>query len=327
MKPAIRSYLPVVSLIVFICVCLIAPPWAGAQNPENPQGNPPNVAAPAPAVANGNQLVSIDFNNVEIGVFIKFISDLTKMNFIVDEKVRGKVTIISPGKITVAEAYKVFESVLEVNGFATVPSGEITKIVPSPDARGKSIRTRLKEETGSVDDSIVTQIIPLRYADPNEIKNLFTPLVSRNSIIQAYAPTNTLIVTDAHSNIKRLLNILKTIDITGVGQQIAIIPVENASAPKLVTLLQNVFKGGAKGKAPTTTKDITFVADERTNVIVMIASEGDVDNVRELVKSLDKETPKGQGNINVYYLEHASAEDLAKVLMDIPQKSAETKKE
>jgi general secretion pathway protein D len=323
MKPAIRSYLPVVILVFLICTCLTTPSSVAAQEPEGVQAAVPGGAPPpAPATnGNGNQLVSIDFNNVDIGVFIKFISDLTKRNFIVDEKVRGKVTIISPGKITVGEAYKVFESVLEVNGFATVPSGEITKIVPSPDARAKSIRTRLKEETGALDDSIVTQIIPLRYADPNEIKNLFTPLVSRNSIIQAYTPTNTLIVTDAQSNVHRLLNILKTIDITGVGQQIAVIPVQNASAPKLVTLLQNVFKQGGKSRTPGV-KEITFVADERTNVIVMLASEGEVDNVRELVKTLDKETPRGQGNINVYYLEHASAEDLAKVLMDIPQKAA-----
>jgi general secretion pathway protein D len=330
MKPAIRSYLPAVILVFLICTCLLAPSSVAAQEPEGtPAAAPGGAPPPAPVQpmangnGNGNQLVSIDFNNVDIGVFIKFISDLTKRNFIVDEKVRGKVTIISPGKITVGEAYKVFESVLEVNGFATVPSGEVTKIVPSPDARAKSIKTRLKEETGALDDSIVTQIIPLRYADPNEIKNLFTPLVSRNSIIQAYTPTNTLIVTDAQSNVQRLMNILKTIDITGVGQQIAVIPVQNASAPKLVTLLQNVFKSGGKSRTPGV-KEITFVADERTNVIVMLASEGEVDNVRELVKTLDKETPRGQGNINVYYLEHASAEDLAKVLMDIPQKAATT---
>ncbi len=324
MKPAIRSYLPVLIIILVICSFLMAPSWAAAQEPEGartaPSGGAPPSVPLAPA-SNGNQLVSIDFNNVDIGVFIKFISDLTKTNFVVDEKVRGKVTIISPGKITVGEAYKVFESVLEVNGFATVPSGEITKIVPAPDARSKSIKTRLKEETGAVDDSIVTQIIPLRYADPNEVKNLFTPLVSRNSIIQAYPPTNTIIVTDTYSNINRLIKILKTIDITGVGQQIAVIPVQNASAPKLVTLLQNIFKPSGKGRAPGS-NEITFVADERTNVIVMLASEGEVDNVRELVKTLDKETPRGQGNINVYYLKHATAEDVAKVLMDIPQKAA-----
>ena len=274
--------------------------------------NPPDGAA-------SEQLVSIDFNNVDIVVFIKFISDLTKRNFIIDDKVKGKVTIISPGKITVSEAYKVFQSVLEVHGYATVASGQITKIVPSPDARSKSIKLRLEEESGIVGDNVITQIIPLRYADPNEIKKLFTPLVSKSSVILSYPPTNTLIITDVHSNIRRLMNILNAIDITGVGQQIAIIPVDYADATKLVTLLNSIFKSKAKGKG-IVEKDLTFVADERTNSIVLLASEGDTDNIRRLIKTLDKETPKGQAKIHVYYLEHASAEDLAKVLQDIPQK-------
>ncbi len=265
-----------------------------------------------------DQLVSIDFNNVDIVVFIKFMSDLTKRNFIIDDKVKGKVTIISPGKITVSEAYRVFLSVLEVHGYTTVPSGKITKIVPSPDARSKSIKTRLEEESGGFGDNVVTQLIPLRYADPNEIKKLFTPLVSKSSVILAYPPTNTLIITDVQSNIRRLKRIINAIDITGVGQQIAIIPVEYADATKLVNLLSTVFKKGSKRKGAIE-KDITFVADERTNSIVLLASEGDTDNIRRLIRSLDKETPKGQAKIHVYYLEHANAEELAKVLQDIPQ--------
>lgn len=273
-----------------------------------------------PKAAPRGQLVSIDFNNVDIGVFIKFISDLTKKNFVIDDRVKGKVTIISPGKITVDEAYKVFESVLEVQGYAAVPAGEIIKIVSSPDARTKNIKTRLEEESGVVDDSVVTQIIPLRYADPEEIKRLFTPLVSKSSVILSYTPTNTMIITDVQSNINRLIRILKAIDITGVGQQIAIIPVEYADATKLVTILNAVFKNTQKGKGATQ-KDITFVADERTNVIVVLASEADTESIRQLVRNLDKETPKGQAKIHVYYLEHATAEDLAKVLQDIPQQS------
>ena len=268
---------------------------------------------------NSEQLVSIDFNNVDLVVFIKFMSDLTKKNFIIDDKVKGKVTIISPGKITVAEAYRVFLSVLEVHGYATVPSGKITKIIPSPEARSKSIKTRIQEESGVVGDNVVTQLIPLRYADPNEIKKLFTPLVSKSSVILSYPPTSTLIITDVQSNIKRLMRILKAIDITGVGQQIAIIPVDYADATKLVTLLTSIFKQGKKPKGAVA-KEITFVADERTNSIVLLASEGDTDNIRRLIRSLDKETPKGQAKIHVYYLEHANAEDLAKVLLDIPQK-------
>lgn len=275
--------------------------------------------------ASSEQLVSIDFNNVDLVVFIKFMSDLTKKNFIIDDKVKGKVTIISPGKITVNEAYRVFLSVLEVHGYATVPSGKITKIIPSPEARSKSIKTRLQEESGIIGDDVVTQLIPLRYADPNEIKKLFTPLVSKSSVILSYPPTSTLIITDVQSNIKRLQRILKAIDTTGVGQQIAIIPVDYADATKLVTLLTSIFKNSGKSKGAMS-KDITFVADERTNSIVLLASEGDTDNVRKLIKSLDKETPKGQGKINVYYLEHADAEELAKVLLDIPQKDTSGKK-
>jgi general secretion pathway protein D len=286
--------------------------WAQSDAPRT------NPTAALPAVT-GDQLVSIDFNNVDIVVFIKFISDLTKKNFVIDEKVRGKVTIISPGKITVSEAYQVFLSVLEVHDYTIVPAGEIIKIVPSPDARGKSIRTRLKEESIGPGDDVVTQIVPLRYADPNEIKQLFTPLISRSSVILAYQPTNTLIITDVQSNIKRLLRILRAIDITGVGQQIAIIPVEYADASKLVTLLGSIFTKGPKGRGAAE-KDITFVADERTNSIVLLATEGDTDNIRKLIRSLDKETPRSQGNIHVYYLENANAEDLVSVLQDIPQK-------
>ena len=280
------------------------------------------AAQPLPAVSS-DQLVSIDFNDVDIVVFIKFISDLTKKNFIIDEKVRGKVTIISPGKITVAEAYQVFLSVLEVHDYTIVPAGKIIKIVPSPDARSKSIKTLLEAEAVGPQDNVVTQIIPLRYADPNEIKQLFTPLVSKSSVILSYAPTNTLIITDVQSNIRRLLHILQAIDITGVGQQIAIIPVEYADATKLVTLLGSIFNKGPRHKGAAE-KDITFVADERTNSIVLLASEGDTDNIRKLIKSLDRETPKGQAKIHVYYLENANAEDLAKVLQDIPQKEAAT---
>ncbi len=268
------------------------------------------------------RFVSIDFNNVDISVFVKFISELTGKNFIIDQRIKGKVTIISPAKISVAEAYRVFESVLEVHGFSTVDSGKVIKIVPSAAARSKSIETRLKEEYGPVADKIVTQLIPLTYADPVEIKRLFTPLVSKSSVVLAYTPTNTLIITDVMSNIKRLMRILKTIDIPGVGKGITIIPIEYAEAPKLVTLLGSIFKPtratmkkGAGAATPT-----TIVSDERTNTIVMVASDDDTARIKSLVSVLDVETPRGKEKIHVYYLEHASAEEMVKVLMELPQK-------
>ena len=268
------------------------------------------------------QFVSIDFNNVDINVFIKFMSELSGTNFVVDQRVKGKVTIISPSKISMKEAYKVFESVLEVHGYTTVKSGEVVKIIPSPDARSKSIETMLREEASAPEDKVVTQLIPLTYADPVEIKRLFTPMVSKSSVILAYPPTNILIVTDVYSNIKRLVKILKEIDITGIGQEISVIPLDFSDATKLVTLLNTVFKPTVKRGKGVQQKILTMVADERTNTIVLLASEIDTLRIKKLVAMVDKETPRGKGKINVYYCKNATAEELAKVLQDVPTQEA-----
>ncbi len=266
------------------------------------------------------RFVTIDFNNVDITVFIKFISELTSKNFIIDRRVKGKVTIISPTKISIKEAYQVFESVLEVHGYTTIKSGKVIKIVPSPDARTKSIETKLKEEAASPEDRVVTQLIPLKYADPNEIKRLFAPLVSKNSVILAYPPTSMLIITDVFSNIQRLLKILKAIDITGIGQEISVIPLEFADAVKLVKTLGSVFKTRIPKKKGAPPKTINLVADERTNTLVLLASQDDTVRIKKLINLLDKETPRGKEKIRVYYLENATAEDLAKVLQELQTK-------
>ena len=268
------------------------------------------------------QFISIDFNNVDINVFIKFMSELTGTNFVVDQRVKGKVTIISPSKISLKEAYRVFESVLEVHGYTTVQSGEVVKIIPSPDARSKSIETKLREESTTPRDRVVTQLIPLTYADPVTIKRLFTPMVSKSSVILAYSPTNTLIITDVYSNIKRLIRILKEIDITGIGQEISVIPLEYSDAAKLVNLLNTVFKPTRKKGKSVEQKAITMVADERTNTIVLLASEIDTLRIQRLIAMVDKEAPRGKGKIHVYRCKNAMAEELAKVLQDLPMDKA-----
>jgi general secretion pathway protein D len=199
-----------------------------------------------------------------------------------------------------------------------VQSGEVVKIIPSPDARSKSIETKLREESTTSRDRVVTQLIPLKYANPVEIKRLFTPMVSKSSVILAYSPTNTLIMTDVYSNIKRLLKILKEIDITGIGQEISVIPIDYSDAAKLVNLLSTVFKPTQKKTKGAQQKTLTMVADERTNTIVLLASEIDTIRIKRLISMVDKEAPRGKGKIHVYYCKNATAEELAKVLQDVP---------
>jgi len=276
----------------------------------------------------GSRYVTIDFDNVDITLFIKFISELTGKNFIIDNAVKGKVTVISPTKISIDEAYKVFESVLEVHGFSTVPSGAVIKIVPAVDARSKSIETRLREETAAPQDRIVTQLIPLDYANPDELSKLFRPLISKNSVIVSYEPTRMLIVTDVQSNIKRLLSIVKAIDVAGIGEEVSVIPIEHATAATLAKSLSDIFQAQVSKRPPrgAAAQAVTrIVADERTNSLITLATEDDTQKIQSLVALLDKAVPRGEGDIHVYYLQNANAEDLQKVLMAIPSK--ETKEQ
>jgi len=267
------------------------------------------------ATSGSTQPVSIDFNDVDIHVLIKLVSEMTGKNFVVDQRVKGKVTIISPLKISAREAYQVFESVLEVHGFTTVTAGNIIKIVPAPDARSKSIDTMLGKDGGMIIDKVVTQLIPLKYADSAAVKKLLSPLVSKNSVVLDYAPTNTLIITDVYSNIKRLQKIVEAIDIMGVGRELSILPLKYARANNLVTILQSIFTTqNAKAQNTTMADKASFVADERTNTLILLASRTDTPRIKELVAILDTETSKGKEGIHVYYLENAIAEDLAKVL-------------
>jgi len=256
--------------------------------------------------------VTIDFDNVDISVLVKFVSELTGKNFIIDDKVKGKVTIISPKKIPLEDVYKVFLSVLEVNGFTVVPAGNMIKILPASLAREKSVETRLKNQLAEPEDRVVTQIVALERANPDEIKRVLDPIVSKSSSVLSYPPAGILVITDYLSNIKRLQEIILALDVEGAGDQISYIPLQNASASEVVKSLTTIFQ---QRRANVT--GIKIVPDSRTNSIIILASGADTENVRKLVAFMDKDVPRGESNIQVYRLQNSIAEDLAKVLNSI----------
>jgi general secretion pathway protein D len=263
--------------------------------------------------------VTLDFDNVNIEVFVKFISELTGKNFIIDEKVKGKVTILSPRKIPLHDVYKVFLSVLEINGFATVPVGDMIKIVPSALAREKSLETRFKKDTTESDDRMITQIIALERANPDEVKRVLDPIIPKTSSVLSYPPAGILIITDYLSNIRRLQEIIKALDVTGAGEQITYLPLQNASASEVAKSLTNVFQ-----QRRSTLTPIRMVADSRTNSMIIFASVAETESVRKLVAMMDKDVPRGESNIQVYRLQNSIAEDLSKVLNNIIKETTAT---
>lgn len=279
----------------------------------------PGIAYGAETKQN-ERFITIDFNNVDINLFIKYISELTGRNFIVDPAVKGNVTIISPSRISEADAYAVFESVLDIHGFTTVQSGTVIKIVPSVDARSKSVETLQAGAEAGPEDRVVTQLVPLKYTTPAEMQKILQPLISKTSVIIAHTASGMLIITDVLSNIKRLMGIIEALDVEYSREEIVIIPLEFANADKIANILNTIFQKGATGQkgaaVPTTIKVVPY---DRINTLIVLAEPVDATRVRSLVSILDTEAERGEGNIHVFYLQNARAAELAKVLNALPQ--------
>jgi general secretion pathway protein D len=318
---------------------------AGAQTSPQPVGAapPPHAAAtPAPATPSGSaakadDLVQLDFNDVELSVVIDTIARLTGTNFIYDDRVRGRVTIVSPTKIPVAQAYAVFESVLQVKGFTTVegPGGSV-KIIPLRDAKESSIDTVAAPGPTPNRDTFVTRLIPLHYIDADAITNSLKPLVSKDAAMVAYPPTNTVILTDSASNIRRVLSIIDAIDVESYKQELAVIKVNHADANVLGQQLADIYgaevsstgpegararprPGQAPGQPPAAQtgeapgEHIRIITDSRTNSLIVLASRDRIEDIRRLVERLDVPVTGG-GRIHVYYLKYADSDDLADTL-------------
>lgn len=276
------------------------------------------AADDSPGAPASERLVTLNLNDVDINVFIQFVSELTGKNFIVDPRVRGNVTVIAPTRIPVSDMYRIFESVLQIHGFSAVAAGPAVKIVPTAEARTMNIDTGPVPEQKTSGDELVTRIIPLTYADADELKRLLTPLVSRNAVIGAVADANQLIVTDTAGSIRRLMKIIREVDVADNRRELAVFPLEYANGSKLADLLPTLFPSLSPSKRDRSTNTATFVADERTNSLVVIAPKVEMAQIKDLIYLLDQKTLREKGKIRVYYLKNANAEELVKVLQELP---------
>jgi general secretion pathway protein D len=300
-----------------------APGWVGKARGEERKPSPVQMPGkPLPEDA----LITMDFQDVDLNVVIKFMGELTGKNFLVSDQVRGKVTIISPKKITVREAYEVFESVLAMNGYTALPGEDAIKIIPSAAARQAGLEIYEGKEAKAVkpEDRMITQVIPLEYASADEVRNLFASSVSKEGMIVSYKPTNHLIITDRASNIYRLLKIIDQIDVRVIEERVSIFHLEFASAKTLADKLSQLMSRDqrqlAAGRPPAPApvqRMVRIIPDERTNTLIVLADEQDTKELRNLISELDTEAPRGKSQLQVVFLEHARAEELAKVLNNI----------
>ncbi|KPL25667.1 MAG: hypothetical protein AMJ75_00120 [Phycisphaerae bacterium SM1_79] len=275
-----------------------------------------------------DNLVSLDFDQADIRIFVKTIGHLTGINFLIDDNVRGTVTLISPTRIPVGEVYKVLESVLQVKGYAAVPAGKIVKIIPRADAARSNLLIRVGNNPESIptDDSLATQIIPLRFADATEISSVLSPLVSsQGGNIATYPKANTIILTDTSSNIHRIAKVVQEFDIEGAQENISVIRLKYGSARTIGDQITQIMQRsrispGSRGArtAPSQTDALMkILPDDRTNSLIVVANPKDIETIEILVTKLDVERPLEASNVHVIYLKHAEAKDVEKSLSTV----------
>lgn len=273
-----------------------------------------SVAAPLND-QNREQKVAFNFVDVDLGAITKFISEITKKNFIFDDRVKGKITIITPAKLNIDDAYNLFVSVLELKGFTVVPSGvDAYKIIPSVEAKQKGIKVMVDRRP--VNDSYIVRLIKLKNIPPEDAVKLLQPVVSKDGYMSAFGPGSMLLVIDSGSNIEKILSIIDTVDQPYLLEEPDIVFLQHASADAVARIITEGISRAARPQQAGA-GEAKSIADPRLNAVVLFGDRGTRESMKSLIKLLDVPSPETQGRINVYFLENADAVELSKVLQEM----------
>jgi general secretion pathway protein D len=268
----------------------------------------------ASAETKKTEKVIFNFVDVDLIAVTKFISDITGKNFIFDEKLKGKVTIIAPSKLSADEAFNLFTSVLELKGFTVISSGvDAYKIIPAVEAKQRGMK--ILTEKSIVNESYIARLILLRYISSDEALKFLQPIVSKDGHISAFGPGNLLLVIDSGLNIEKIVSIVDSIDQQASREGPEIVFLKYSGADSVAKILNEGIGRKAKPSPhPVTTEEARAIADQRLNAIVLFGDKGIRESMKGLISLLDVPSPEAQGRINVYFLENADATDLSKVL-------------
>ncbi len=353
--PGAKSVIPSPGVIPPGASKASAEPTEDSDNPWSKVAVPEDVAAGI-EYKKPKKGTRFSFNLVDTDLIdlVKIIGNITGKAFILGSKTpRIKATVYAPTKITAAEAYQVFLSVLQVNGLTVMPSGRYLKILPITGATAQNTPI-IKRGNVPTGDQIVTRLHHLKYVSAEEISGVLDRFKSPEGDITIYAPTNMLIITDYGVSIRRLMKLIAVLDAPGTGEQIWIEPINYADASEMADRVTEVFDVEAtarKAKKTTTPKRSStkrkgataaashstvvgeeegettiskIIPDERTNSLIIVASEDAYMRILDLIRQLDVPIA-GEGTLHVLKLQHADAEELAKTLNSLTKGGSTSK--
>ncbi|MEJ2060689.1 MAG: type II secretion system secretin GspD [Gammaproteobacteria bacterium] len=284
-----------IAALLPLLLCLAAPLSALAADNAPDRGT---------VTASDTDEVTLNLSDAPISSLIDTVSKATGINFVVDPRVKGNVTVISSTPMNRKALYQVFLSVLDVYGYSAVPSGPVVKIIPSVNARQNTL---LKGRGAEV----VTRVVQVHNVPVAQIVPMLRPLIPQQGLLAAYPPNNMLIVTDRAENIRRVVRLIHDLDRPD-NSEIELVKLQHASANEVARILNSLQQqAAAKGAAPGTQARV--VADVRTNSVLISGDKATRKRLRALVKELDAPLPSA-GDSHVVFLKYAKAKNIAKLL-------------
>jgi general secretion pathway protein D len=264
-------------------------------------------------IALAEERVSMNFKDIDILDLVRLISEWSGKNYLLDQRIRGKVTIISPRPVTKREALEIFNSILYANDLAQVEVGNIVKIVPAAEARQSPIKTIIKEKKLLPSEEYVTLVLTPRFANADQVAGVLRNLLSRNAFLQTYMPTNTIILIETKANIERLTQILDEIDVPP-PLTTEMIKLKYSIAQDVVNILSQIIPSIPR-VAVSPQQQPRVIAEPRTNSIIIVAQPDDIAYLKEVIEKIDVQEERGE--VNVVYLKYAKAEEVSSILQNI----------
>ena len=291
---AVRSLRRIIAGAVFgLAVALIALPASGADD-----------------------TVTLNFVNADIDAVVKAVAEITGRNFIVDPKIKGTVNIISARPVPKSLVYPTLLSALRLQGVVAIEGNGVTKLVL--ESEGKMHGSEVSTSAGG-GDRLVTKVITLRNESAQQLVNVLRPLISPNNTIAAFPGTNALIITDYAENLRRIEQIIASLDQPPAGEP-TVVTLKYASALDIVPMVNRLLGAeSATQAAPPgeVQQRVTLVADPRSNS-VMLRSDNPARaaRVKALIEQLDTPGRPG-GNMFIVYLKNAEAARVAQTLRSL----------
>ncbi|MBJ7278873.1 type II secretion system secretin GspD [Marinobacter salarius] len=271
---------------------------------------------PLMSVAYGQETETwrLNLKDADIRAFVTQVADITGYSFVVDPRVKGKVTVLSSAPMNKDEIYDLFLAVLQVHGFTAIPGEEVIKVVQQVDA--KQSAESLERFTEVPSEQLITRVIQIDNANALELVPILRPLVAKYGHLAGVAAANALIVSDHSSNIRRIEQIVRELD-SPSKYEVEVIQLEEAWVGDMVELLQELAPAElGQGGGDNAARKYSVTADERSNRLILRGDETFRDKMRELIRKLDQPSATG-GTTKVIRLSHADAENLTEILKGV----------